>query len=160
MGKHETGHIGYRCAREARGRGTTTRALRRLFHYALEELRLERLDLFTDVENLASQRVAQKVGFRREGIVRSHLRHPDGHRRDSVFFSVLPGELRDESGAAPARLSADRRPAPLLGGHVSERLRERPPVAGVVLGAVLPLAVLEVVGSIKMRAPCARARSQ
>ncbi len=94
LGKHETGHIGYWCACDARGRGTTTRALRRLCRFALEELRLERLDLLTDVENLASQRVAQKVGFRREGIVRSHLRHPEGHRRDSVFFSLLPGELR------------------------------------------------------------------
>ncbi len=93
LGKHETGHIGYWCAREARGQGITTRALRRLCHYGLEELRLERLDLMTDIENFASQRVAEKVGFRREGVLRSHLRHPEGYRRDSVFFSLLPGEL-------------------------------------------------------------------
>ncbi len=93
LGKHETGHIGYWCAPGARGRGTTTRALRRLCRYGIDELQLERLDLMTDVENLASQRVAEKVGFRREGVLRSHLRHPDGQRRDSVFFSLLPGEL-------------------------------------------------------------------
>lgn len=95
LGKHETGHVGYWCAPDARGRGITTRAVRRLCRYGLEELRLERLDLSTDVENLASQRVAEKVGFQREGVIRSHVRHPDGgHRRDSVFFSLLPGELR------------------------------------------------------------------
>lgn len=94
LGKYETGHIGYWCAPEARGRGATTRALRRLCRYALDELHLERLDLVTDIENFASQRVAQKVGFQREGVLRSHLRHPDGHRRDSIFFSLLPGELR------------------------------------------------------------------
>lgn len=94
LGKHETGHLGYWCAPEARGLGTTTSALRRLCRYALEELHLERLDLMTDNENLASQRVAEKVGFQREGVLRSHLRHPDGHRRASVFFSLLPGELR------------------------------------------------------------------
>src|SRR5918999_6195541 len=93
VGKHETGHVGYWCAPEARGRGITTRAVRRLCRYGLDELRLERLDLTTDVNNVASQRVAEKVGFRREGVVRSHLRHPGGYRRDSILFSLLPGEL-------------------------------------------------------------------
>jgi ribosomal-protein-alanine N-acetyltransferase len=88
-----TGHIGYWCAREARGRGVMTRALRLLCRYAFEDLALERLELFTDPDNLASQRVAGKVGFQREGVLRSHLPHPDGRRRDSVMFSLLPGEL-------------------------------------------------------------------
>ena len=88
-----TGHIGYWCAPQARGRGLTTRALRLLCRYALEELGLERLELITDPDNHASQRVAEKVGFRREGVLRSHLLHPDGRRRDSVMFSLLPGEL-------------------------------------------------------------------
>jgi len=90
-----TGHIGYWCAREARGRGITTRALRLLSKHALEDLRLERLELITDPDNHASQRVAEKVGFQREGVLRSHLTHPDGRRRDSVMFSLLPGELVD-----------------------------------------------------------------
>jgi RimJ/RimL family protein N-acetyltransferase len=88
------GHIGYWCARESRGRGVTTRALRALCQWAFTELRLERLELITDPDNHASQRVAEKVGFSREGILRSHLVHPDGRRRDSVMFSLLPGELR------------------------------------------------------------------
>jgi RimJ/RimL family protein N-acetyltransferase len=87
------GHIGYWCAPAARGRGVTTRALRLISRYALEELKLERLELITDPDNRASQRVAEKVGFRREGVLRSHLLHPDGRRRDSVMFSLLPGEL-------------------------------------------------------------------
>jgi RimJ/RimL family protein N-acetyltransferase len=89
----ETGHIGYWCVPEARGRGIITRALRLLCRYALSELGLERLELVTDPDNAASQRVAEKVGFRREGVLRSHLQHPDGRRRDSVMFSLLPGEL-------------------------------------------------------------------
>jgi RimJ/RimL family protein N-acetyltransferase len=91
--RSRVGHIGYWCAREARGRGVTTDALRTLCRHALDELGLERLELVTDPDNLASQRVAEKVGFRREGVLRSHLLHPDGRRRDSVMFSLLPGEL-------------------------------------------------------------------
>ena len=88
-----TGHIGYWCAPEARRRGVTTRALRLLCKHSLEELKLDRLELITDPDNHASQRVAEKVGFQREGLLRSHVPHPDGRRRDSVMFSLLPGEL-------------------------------------------------------------------
>ena len=79
---------------ENRGRGITTRAVRLVCRFALDELGLERLELTTDAENYASQRVAEKVGFRREGVLRSHLLHPEGYRRDSVLLSLLPGELR------------------------------------------------------------------
>ena len=89
------GRIGYWVARPARGQGVCTRALRTLSRWALDELRLERLELITDPDNVASQRVAEKVGFMREGVLRAHLRHPDGRLRDSVMFSLLPGELLD-----------------------------------------------------------------
>ncbi len=87
------GHIGYWCAPHARGLGVTTRALRLLCRHGFDDLGLERLELVTDPENQASQRVAEKVGFQREGVLRSHMLHPDGRRRDSVMFSLLPGEL-------------------------------------------------------------------
>jgi RimJ/RimL family protein N-acetyltransferase len=88
------GHIGYWCAREARGRGVTTRALRLVCRFGFDDLQLGRLELITDPDNHASQRVAEKVGFSREGVLRSHLVHPDGRRRDSVMVSLLPGELQ------------------------------------------------------------------
>ena len=87
--------VGYWVAAAARGRGICTRALRLLTRYGLEELGFQRVDLITDPDNRASQRVAEKVGFQREGVLRAHLRHPDGRIRDSVMFSLLPGELRD-----------------------------------------------------------------
>jgi RimJ/RimL family protein N-acetyltransferase len=86
------GHIGYWVAPPARGRGVCTRALRLLSRWAFEDLGLQRVELITDPDNVASQRVAEKAGFRREGVLRSHLLHPDGRRRDSVLFSLLPGE--------------------------------------------------------------------
>lgn len=89
------GRIGYWVAASARGRGVCTRALRLLSRWGLDELDLQRLDLITDPDNVASQRVAEKVGFQREGVLRAHLRYPDGRIRDSVMFSLLPGELRD-----------------------------------------------------------------
>ena len=87
------GRIGYWVAAPARGAGVCTRALRLLSRWALDELDLQRLELTTDPDNVASQQVAEKVGFRREGVLRASLRHPDGRIRDSVMFSLLPGEL-------------------------------------------------------------------
>ena len=89
------GTLGYWIARDARRRGICTRALRVLARHGLEELGLQRLELITDPDNRASQRVAEKVGFQREGVLRAHLRHPDGRIRDSVMSSLLPGELRE-----------------------------------------------------------------
>lgn len=84
--------VGYWVKREARGRGVATRALRLVARWALGELGVERLWLTTAPENIASQRVAEKAGFTREGVLRAHL-VLQGRRRDSVVFSLLPGEL-------------------------------------------------------------------
>ncbi|MGA6203231.1 GNAT family N-acetyltransferase [Nocardia testacea] len=43
-------------------------------------------------DNLASQRVALRCGFVREGLLRSHIPF-QGARRDTVVFGLLPGEL-------------------------------------------------------------------
>jgi RimJ/RimL family protein N-acetyltransferase len=88
-----TGHIGYWIAADARDGGVCTAALRVLCRWGFDDLGLGRLELVTDPVNVASQRVAEKVGFQREGVLRSHLVHRDGRRRDSVMFSLLPGEL-------------------------------------------------------------------
>jgi RimJ/RimL family protein N-acetyltransferase len=89
------GRLGYWVAPSERGHGTCTRALRLLSRHAIDDLELQRLELITDPDNVASQRVAEKVGYQREGVLRAHLRHPDGRIRDSVMFSLLPGELRE-----------------------------------------------------------------
>ncbi len=88
------GSIGYWVAREARGRGVATGALRLVSTWALADLGLPRIQLVTDPENVASQRVAEHVGFRREGLLRSYI-ELQGGRRDCVMFSLLAEELED-----------------------------------------------------------------
>ena len=88
----ETASIGYWVAAEARGRGIATRALILLSRWALSVGGVERLELTTHPENVASQCVAEKAGFTREGVLRSHMRFREG-RRDSVIYSLLPEDL-------------------------------------------------------------------
>jgi RimJ/RimL family protein N-acetyltransferase len=86
---------GYWVAREARGRGVATRALRLLADWALPALDLARLQLTTHEENVASQRVAEAAGFRREGLLRA-LREQHGRRVDLLLYSRLPGDAAPE----------------------------------------------------------------
>jgi RimJ/RimL family protein N-acetyltransferase len=84
--------IGYWVKAAARGRGVATRALALTARFAFEELDAARVQLTTEPDNLASQRVAEKAGFLREGTLRSHLLIK-GRRRDGVMFSLLPGDI-------------------------------------------------------------------
>ncbi len=85
--------IGYWLAPHARGRGVTTHAVRMIAEWAFSDLRIARLELTCGPDNHASQRVAERCGFTREGVLRSHLPFK-GSRRDTVVYSLLPGELR------------------------------------------------------------------
>ena len=86
------GEVGYWVRREARGRGVATRALLVLSRWALEEQGLARLQLTAEPGNVASQRVAEKAGYVREGLLRRFL-SIGGERRDCVIYSLLPGDL-------------------------------------------------------------------
>jgi RimJ/RimL family protein N-acetyltransferase len=93
--RHRLGQIGYWVAPEARGRGVATRSLRLLSLWVLEELGLARVEVRVDVENEASQRVAEAAGYVREGVLRSRA-ESKGRRWDEVMFSLLPGDLERE----------------------------------------------------------------
>jgi RimJ/RimL family protein N-acetyltransferase len=85
--------VGYWLAAHARGRGAATHATRLLARWGFERLGLERLELTCAPDNVASQHVAERCGFTREGLLRSHMRFKGG-RRDTIVYSLLPGELR------------------------------------------------------------------
>jgi RimJ/RimL family protein N-acetyltransferase len=85
--------IGYLIAPWARRRGVATRAAKLMCRYAFERLGAERIEICAEPENQASQGVALKAGFKREGVLR--LYQPiKGVRRDMVMHSLLRGELR------------------------------------------------------------------
>jgi RimJ/RimL family protein N-acetyltransferase len=84
--------VGYWVKREARGRGVATRALLLLSRWAFAELGAARVQLLTEPENRASQRVAEKAGFRREGLLRSYV-DLKGRRRDVYMYALLREDL-------------------------------------------------------------------
>jgi RimJ/RimL family protein N-acetyltransferase len=59
--------VGYWLAPEGRGRGAATAGARLIADWALASLPVERVEIRTHPENAASQRVAERAGFAREG---------------------------------------------------------------------------------------------
>ena len=63
-----------------------------LLTHAFEKLGCIRVQLKTDLRNLRSQNAIERIGAKREGILRNHMILPDGRYRDSVFFSIVDSE--------------------------------------------------------------------
>jgi RimJ/RimL family protein N-acetyltransferase len=82
--------IGYFVLPRARRRGFATTIARTLAEHAFS-LGLERVAAYVNVGNTASERVLERAGFVREGVVRS-MPKPDGQRVAKTLFSLLPGE--------------------------------------------------------------------
>jgi RimJ/RimL family protein N-acetyltransferase len=87
--------IGYWVGAEARGRGVATAATRAAARWAFAAVpELARIQLRADVENIASNRVAEKAGFTREGVLRAQRYNARlGRRTDFVMWSLLREEL-------------------------------------------------------------------
>ena len=82
------GEIGYAISPAARGRGAAGRALGLLTRWGFDELGLERLELRISVTNPASERVAERGGYRQEGVLRS-VHFKEGRRIDVGIWSCL-----------------------------------------------------------------------
>ena len=82
--------IGYWLYPSGRGRGIATKVARALAEHAFT-LGLQRVAAYVNVGNRDSERVLERAGFTREGVIRA-MPKPDGRRVDKTIFSLLPGE--------------------------------------------------------------------
>ncbi|XP_027117456.1 uncharacterized protein [Coffea arabica] len=83
------GEIGYVLASKYWGKGIATKAVKMVASTIFVEWpHLERLEALVDVENMGSQKVMEKVGFSREGVLRKYCLLK-GNPRDMVMFSLL-----------------------------------------------------------------------
>jgi RimJ/RimL family protein N-acetyltransferase len=85
---HRFANLGYWVRTSATGRGVAPAAVQQAAAYAFRETDLNRLELVIAVANRRSQRVAEKVGATREGVLRSRLVLPSGPS-DAVMYSLV-----------------------------------------------------------------------
>lgn len=56
-----------------KGKGVAKEASKLILAYGFETLRLNRIYLFTEVENISAQKLFERVGFVREGVIRQDI---------------------------------------------------------------------------------------
>jgi ribosomal-protein-serine acetyltransferase len=89
--REQSGEIGYWIATDAAGHGVATEAAARVLQVAFEELRMHRVILRVAVGNRASERVAEKLGFVQEGLLRKEV-FVHGTWMDHSLWGMLEDE--------------------------------------------------------------------
>jgi len=77
-----------------------------LLRHAFETLHCIRVQLKTDLRNTRSQKAIERIGAKKEGVLRNHMILPDGRIRDSVYYSILNTEWSEVKAALERRLKA------------------------------------------------------
>jgi len=86
--------LGYTLARLYWRRGIATEALQALTQFGFETMHLHRINVDTRMDNIASVRLMEKIGFHHEGVRRECIRNEDGTYQSWGLFGMLEDEYR------------------------------------------------------------------
>jgi ribosomal-protein-serine acetyltransferase len=86
--RNGVGELGYWVRTSVTRQGVASEAVRQVTQWAFREQGLHRIEIVAAVENLASQRVAEKTGAVREGVLRQRI-ILHGQRHDGVLWALI-----------------------------------------------------------------------
>lgn len=107
-GSLRSAYIGYWVDRDLAGRGIIPTAVAMAVDHCFAVVGLHRIEINIRPENMASRRVAEKLGFREEGL-RARFLHIDGDWRDHVSYALTAEDV-PEGLLARWRVSRVREP--------------------------------------------------
>ena len=84
--------IGYALLPSERGKGCCTEAVQLMVDYLFLSMDVSRVQATISIKNKASERVLEKAGFTREGMIPKTSR---GARRDAYLYSILREEWKE-----------------------------------------------------------------
>ncbi|MFD1204484.1 GNAT family N-acetyltransferase [Sporosarcina contaminans] len=88
--------IGYELHPSHWNKGITSEAVKKVLHYAFEDLHLSRMGAVTYPENVSSIRLLHRFGFVQEGLLRGYL-YQNNESHDALIFSLLRTEYNDSN---------------------------------------------------------------
>jgi len=91
-GALRSGYLGYWIDRRIAGRGMASLAVALVCDHAFGDVGLHRVQADIRPENLPSQRLVDRLGFRQEGLLRRYL-DIDGDWRDHLGYALLAEDL-------------------------------------------------------------------
>lgn len=82
--------IGYWCRKQFQGRGLITEAVTAITAFAMQSLGAKRIVSLADARNKASRVVAERAGYRLEGIMTNERIGPDGTLCNTCIYAITP----------------------------------------------------------------------
>ena len=104
----EIGYTWYAASRQRSAVNTTAKWL--LMRHAFETLGAKLVGWRTDNFNFASQRAIERLGAKRDGVIRHHALRRDGTVRDTVMYSLTAGEWPEVKAQLEYQLTLARSP--------------------------------------------------
>ncbi|MEF2094719.1 GNAT family protein [Bacillus sp. CFBP9009] len=92
VSKHHRAEIGYELTKDQWGKGIASEALEAVVMYGYRHFHLERIEALIEPDNLPSQKLVEKQGFRREGLLR-HYEYTCGKFDDLYMYSLIKEDL-------------------------------------------------------------------
>ena len=74
-----------------KGKGIATKASKLILEFGFDQLGLNKMYLFTEIENTQAQRLFEKIGFKKEGLLKNDLIH-NGRKIDRFVYGLLAEE--------------------------------------------------------------------
>ena len=93
-------YIGFYLNRHYWRKGYASEVAQVLLAFGFDQLRLHRIFAWCDAENLASARVLEKVGMRREGLLLKNWTIR-GEWRDALLYAMIESEWSSSRGSIP-----------------------------------------------------------
>lgn len=88
FGVFKNAFVGYSMDKEYQNRGYMKQALKLIINYCFNDLKLHRIEAFTLVDNIKSQRVLKSCGFNEVGINRKYM-FVNGKWRDHITYCII-----------------------------------------------------------------------
>ncbi|WP_100372328.1 GNAT family N-acetyltransferase [Bacillus sp. FJAT-45037] len=103
VSKHSRAEIGFELSKEQWGNGIAVEAVETIISHGFEHLNLQRIEALIEPPNLSSQKLVEKIGFIREGLLRSY-EFTCGEYDDLYMYSLLKQEFDKNSVSSPFSL--------------------------------------------------------
>ncbi len=110
--EHRLANLGYWVRTAWTGHGVATAAASLAAEFGFKDLLLDRIEILAALSNKPSQRVAEKLGAMREGVLRNRL-VIHGQAHDAVVFSLISSESRNVTSFAPEKHSGAENTQPV-----------------------------------------------
>lgn len=92
VAEHHRAEVGFELSKDYWGMGIASEALEAVIKFGFHHDQLERIEALIEPANLPSQKLVEKQGFIREGLLR-HYEYTCGKFDDLYMYSVLRGDL-------------------------------------------------------------------